>query len=132
MNIILTTLNQNKMKATDLRIGNYLNGKQGHVIITEIRTNNSVKILDNTSSFYVGTCLQPIELTKEWLLKFGFEKKYDDLNWYIKGNYCFSFLKELDLIVFKIKNQTVGICTIKYVHQAQNLYFALTGEELRL
>jgi len=94
--------------------------------------NNSVKILDNTSSFYVGICLQPIELTKEWLLNFGFEKKYDDLNWYIKGNYCFSFLKELDLIVFKIKFQTVGICTIKYVHEAQNIYFALTGEELSL
>jgi hypothetical protein len=118
------------MKASDLRIGNYLNGKQGHVIVTEIRTNNSVKILDNTSSFYVGICLQPIELTKEWLLNFGFEKKYDDLNWYIKGNYCFSFLKELDLIVFKIKFQTIGICTIKYVHEAQNIYFALTGEEL--
>ena len=61
------------MKTNELRIGNYLNGKRGHVVVTEIRANNSVKIHDNTSSFYVGICLIPIEITKEWLLKLGFE-----------------------------------------------------------
>ena len=122
------------MKATELRIGNYYQyaGDNG-IIYTQVKEikHNQFGLLSDFDGTNFEIC-KPIPLTEEWLVKFGFEKTYDDLNWYIKGNYCFSFLKELDLIVFKIKFQTVGICTIKYVHQAQNLYFALTGEELRL
>jgi hypothetical protein len=75
---------------------------------------------------------RPIPLTEEWLLKFGFEVDDHLMNpddWpyvdYIKNevrisepNYSFAFYgrdNELE---------------IKYVHQLQNLYFALTGEEL--
>lgn len=115
------------MKATELRIGNYIDYETEREIVTMQITYEYIRLIHNGNKNF-----KPIELTKEWLLKFGFEKTYDDFNWYIKGNYCFSFLKELDLIVFKIKFQTVDICTIKYVHQAQNIYFALTGEELSL
>jgi hypothetical protein len=72
---------------------------------------------------------KPIELTEEWLLKFGFEKpahtwicnifhltEWDDfpLNWAVAMN----------------KNGAIVVLKLKYVHQLQNLYFALTGEEL--
>lgn len=115
------------MKANELRIGNYLMGKQGHVTVTEIRENNSVKIHDNTSSFYVGTCLLPIPLTKEWLLKLGII--YDEFHdlFQIGGydidcgdNYCHFYFNEYG----------DWYKEIKYVHQLQNLYFALTQEEL--
>ena len=120
------------MKANDLRIGNLVNTVvTNEIYAVDLWALSVIKGGNYQNSHDTNTkVFKPIELTKEWLLKFGFEKKYDDLNWYIKGNYCFSFLKELDLIVFKIKFQTIGICTIKYVHEAQNIYFALTGEEL--
>tara|TARA_R110000868_G_scaffold171056_2_gene406545 strand:+ start:350 stop:718 length:369 start_codon:yes stop_codon:yes gene_type:complete len=122
------------MKATELRIGNYYQyaGNNG-IIYTQVKEikHNQFGLLGDFDGTNYEIC-KPIQLTKEWLIKFGFDNTYNDLNWYIKGNYCFSFLKELDLIVFKIKFQTVGICTIKYVHEVQNIYFALTGEELSL
>ena len=116
------------MKASDLRIGNYLNGKQGHVIITEIRTNNSVKILDNTSSFYVGTCLQPIELTKNWLSYLGFMT--DDIEWW-NGLISLGIYKD-GLFYCPTESISYRLSKIEYVHQLQNLHFALTGEELSL
>lgn len=122
------------LKANELRIGNYLNGKQGHVIITEIRENNIVKIHDNTSIFYVGTCLKPIPLTEEWLFKFGFIEKIDA---YFYNDYCIEdihnrvtwVINEFDHITDEFT--AIG-CGINYVHQLQNLYFALTNEELTL
>lgn len=68
--------------------------------------------------------LQPIPLTEEWLLKFGFELK----NWGIKVWYLKGF--EIDQH-FYLKGIDWGV-RFKYVHQLQNLYFALTGKELTL
>jgi hypothetical protein len=78
---------------------------------------------------------EPIPLTEEWLLKFKFKKDLD-------GSFVFGLIS-----VFKDKRlkQNVYIYTedinegrwvvindlkLQYVHQLQNLYFALTGEEL--
>jgi hypothetical protein len=124
------------MKTNELRIGNYLNGKQGRVIVTEIRTNNSVKIHDNTSSFYVGICLTPIEITKEWLLKLGFEYSNFYNNYKIKaGQYYNSVKYDYEDCEWCYNNDSSDagcyyVTSIKYVHELQNLYFALNGEEL--
>jgi hypothetical protein len=67
--------------------------------------------------------LQPISLTEEWLVKSGASKQ---------NGYQYRFLYGFLII----RN---GICFYKYydleielnyVHQIQNLYFALTGKEL--
>ncbi len=63
-----------------------------------------------------------IELTEEWLFRFGFKKLVND--WQIKG-----------LIIHTRKRGFVvnkRIAIIKYVHQLQNLYYALTQTELTL
>jgi hypothetical protein len=119
------------MKASELRINNLVNYK----IVDELDERKEwfePCEIDAVDLQVIDSDYQPIPLTEEWLLKFGFEKSDNNFDWYIKDNYCVSFLKELDLIVFKIKFQTVDICKIKYVHQLQNLYFALTNEELTL
>jgi len=80
---------------------------------------------------------QPIKLTEEWLLKLGFNKLENHIPTYYKcfgdlilDDYEFSFNISVDwklnyfITVFGRK------ITIKYVHQLQNLYFALTDEEL--
>jgi hypothetical protein len=124
------------MKTNELRIGNYLNGKRGHVIVSEIRTNNSVKIHNNTSSFYVGICLTPIEITKEWLLKLGFEYSNFYNNYKIKAGEYFNSVRYDDEDCewcYNNDNSDAGcyyVTSIKYIHELQNLYFALNGEEL--
>ena len=125
------------MKVSDLRIGNYLNSKQGHVIVTEIRTNNIVKIQDNTSSFDVATCLQPIEITKKWLLKLGFEYNNNYDNYVIRARDYYNSVgwNDEDCEWYYNNDRSDAGCyyitDIKYVHELQNLYFALTQEELQ-
>ncbi len=74
--------------------------------------------------WYKSKDITPIELNEEWLVKFG-AKKLDYKQYNLNG-----------LIIQKKKN---GYMTwvnnnlpveIKHVHRLQNLYFALTGEEL--
>ena len=74
---------------------------------------------------------KPIPLTEEWLVKFGF--KIEGKTW---GNTNYSkdfsgiWLQDRgELYKCTISNGNKHI-EIRYVHQLQNLYFALTGEEL--
>lgn len=74
---------------------------------------------------------KPIPLTEEWLLKFGFNKVKSDYEEAETWDFYFGVL------YFDMANNSVKIngqyCLSnipKYVHQLQNLYFALTGEEL--
>lgn len=126
------------MNASELRIGNYveirLKSGQGRVQIGKIRCQDIVRIYENTGSFNY----QPIPLTKEWLLKFGFEKFNHSVKEYWAIN---DFEIEIHCNKFPIRicggessphlTQFIGHGT-KYVHQLQNIYFALTGEELKI
>ena len=76
---------------------------------------------------------EPIPLTDEWLLKFGFEKLDIDL-YKIDNEYFILFFNETYYIAdedWQNKKRIIGKGLI-YVHQLQNLYFALTGEELTI
>jgi len=132
------------MKPNELRIGNYIHRLD--LVSKEPRIENVIELQENkavcSGPFKVNLSyddLQPIPLTEQWLIEFGFEKKtYQNLTLY-----CYS-LKVLSHgeISFHPKdsgfNLDLGTTTgyqfgktkIKYVHQLQNLYFALTGEEL--
>lgn len=72
--------------------------------------------------------LQPIPLTEEWLVKFGFEQ-YNNTNHYYYSNesYIVKINSEFGYLFYSIDHKP-----IKYVHQLQNLYFSLTGEELEI
>jgi capsid portal protein len=72
---------------------------------------------------------EAIPLTEEWLKRFGFKRQNNAWNgphkndfslWNPPGEYGISL------------NDTIMCPVIEYVHQLQNLYFALTGEELTL
>jgi hypothetical protein len=66
-----------------------------------------------------------IPLDEEWLLKFGFERKN---RWFGKGD--FSYEDNKIYLGFGCHCEGPEETDIKYVHQLQNLYFTLTGEEL--
>ena len=100
------------MKASELRIGNWFI-EQTYAQIT------AQQILD----FYdypLDDFYKPIPLTEEWLIKFGFEKAYET---------CYQYKDFILNDKFIMMDIDITI-QLKHVHQLQNLYFALTGEEL--
>ena len=124
------------MKSTELRIGNLVNGvlTNKHYTIDawalrEMENGNYQNSYDTETKVFV-----PIPLTEEWLLKFGFERHHADYAndiMYIKNvpdNTEFEwgvYPNELGSGI-QIQNRNI----LKYVHQLQNIYFALCGEEL--
>lgn len=104
------------IQANELRIGNLT--EQGEV----------KSFFENGVHVGFGKCyyfneLEPIPLTEEWLLKFGFkiERQYE-CDFASIGVFTISFGE----------NFFYEYTNLKYVHQLQNLYFALTNEELTL
>jgi hypothetical protein len=120
------------MNANELRIGNYILKNGSNYIVGTLFF---VDVYDGTA---MGFDLQPIPLTEEWLLRFGFEKDdvFDKIFTYLPlHDLCMdklSFRKSEGFICYDgIKYRTL-LKHIQYVHQLQNLYFALTSEELTL
>ena len=128
------------MKASELRIGNYLalpTRGEDVVIVEEIFANDFV-VCDVTSNEWPIADYAPIPITEEWLLKLGF-KEHDELAGYgiecgrmgiVIGNaqdddFMFLFREDIGL-------NYEALVFIDYVHHLQNLYFALTGEELKM
>lgn len=81
-----------------------------------------------------------IELTEEWLMKSGFNNyrgvyrlQLYNSDHFLRGHIVKGALScaldEYDVIGDR---ESVSLIRIKYVHQLQNLYFALTGTELEI
>jgi hypothetical protein len=132
------------MKAKELRIGNLVDVYREDVhygtIVIESITPYGVNERIGTyyAVFNKPMCdellVKPITLTEEWLLKFGFENPDNDYRWVYGNDLIWVDLDDggcaldraliwLD-VAFNLK--------IQYVHQLQNLYFALTNEELTI
>ncbi len=79
--------------------------------------------------------IEPIPLTEEWLVKFGLKRSDTDLNRFYMCDvdiYIFTDKERKPThIVFNPSSGTLYV-TLLHAHQLQNLYFALTGEELTL
>ena len=125
------------MKANELRIGNWVYHEpsvnettNGEFIVSEINVfdKNSINGLESSD-------VKPIPLTQEWLVKFGFEKR-DVLSSVLYDIKNPRFSVYLNPPIDKSNKWNIlGIeknINIQHVHQLQNLYFALTGEELTL
>jgi len=114
------------MKAQELRLGNIISRmhdiNEPVIEIVDMFTIDWINRNPNNETY------KPIPLTEEWLLKFGFEKKGKRIS---KG--WFYLWDENGIVVFalaEMQDYTGCYLKIKYVHQLQNLYYALTGEEL--
>lgn len=110
------------MKNTEIRIGNYIKRK-GLVVQVDEQTFWDMK---NNPEEY-----EPIELNKDWLYRLGF-KSFDcfDGTKYTKN--LIEVFKPLDENIVFIDYSRSGNNYFKYVHQLQNIYHALTLEELNL
>lgn len=108
------------MKAKNLRIGNLVD------LYGSIATVQRFDFNDRPPNGLAVDKGKPIPLTEDWLTKFGFnkfpnQKKYDTDDFWAcslrNGNEW--HFEDLE-------------CIIRYVHELQNLFFALTGSELKL
>jgi hypothetical protein len=119
------------MKANELRIGNLVLSKNMPVEIEEI----SIKTVTYCFGTFTLDYIEPIPFTEEWLLTFGFEKedkyviiddKCHDYRVYNLSNLWYNTARKL----WWYNHEKLIDAKIDYVHQLQNLYFALTNEEL--
>jgi len=117
------------MKATELMIGNWVKFKVNKTPNTIESINFSgVCTLDKIGVVMVDG-LKPIPLTEEWLIKFGFQDntiRIGEMQIIFDEDYGSYYLGD---------EQEIGLnpdLEIKHVHQLQNLYFALTNEELTI
>ncbi len=75
---------------------------------------------------------EPIELTEEWILKAGFINTLEPTYFEYKNK---DFLISMDngivdLCVGEYVENASKLKHLKYIHQLQNLFFSLCGEEL--
>ena len=132
------------MENNELRIGNFvrLNNPKYHpentgknFMVDSIKSDD-VSLIDyeNLPAIILYQYLkyiEPIELTEEWLLKFG-------AKW--EGDYVFLEINKL-IIRTHLPNMKpasifayfdgIKIKQLKYVHELQNLYYAINGTELK-
>jgi len=118
------------MKANELRIGNKVSF-EGSIVTVNTIADDEVTFSDYASLDYPQIeDISGIELTEEWLVKFGFKKgcKYSNDGYTFP---CGDFFFYDNL--FDVLEGCGGRCisVVKSVHSLQNLYFALTGEELK-
>lgn len=123
------------MKAQELRIGNWFSfGELFHQATHwDIRNLRVAELKNRNTDIY-----KPILLTEQWLLDFGFEKidgvdvlayRYKTKDLFL--HFAISYFHGVWHFGFNAI-QMHCFAHFQYVHQLQNLYFALTGEELEL
>jgi hypothetical protein len=134
------------MNANELRLGNYIqdtNYPERVCRVFRLTQGNDF----NITYHYDRVCecsyanerkesLQPIPLTEEWLMKFGFKLTISNKD---SGYKQYGINKNGFDIMFSIDCNCCPECFIEnigieitYVHQLQNVFFALCGEELTI
>ena len=115
------------MNAKNFRLGNYYleNG-----VVEKITPSVIEQIAESEDRIW----FEPIKISKENLLKLGFVKFKSNKFWFSKhikngiklniSDIGYVEIEDIDRTVIELSQ----IC--EYIHQVQNLYFALCGEEL--
>jgi len=124
------------INANGLRIGNlvteqyqyFQQSEQERIITVESIIEKGINVDLHGESEYIGfDKLKPILLTEDWLARLRFVEEK-------RG--CFT-LGPISIVINEktnsswIYSQYTPTIPIQYVHQLQNLYFALTGKELK-
>ena len=131
------------MKPTELRIGNIVHCYDEDRIVSGLNnpfndSNWDVELKDKERDLFTTSEIEdliPIQLTEEWLFRLGwiFNDDTDCYEKYPNGDMRM-FMKYKDVNqsyeVFNYVTKSLTRKNVKYIHQLQNLYFALTQEEL--
>jgi len=111
----------------ELRIGNWIWSEVSEMEL-KVEANYFEMLefdLKQKNSFY-----SPIPLTPEWLERLGFEYDERMIWWVNKKAGLFNAIRTTDNKDFIVAGSYGHSKPIRSVHELQNLFFALTGEEL--
>ena len=128
------------INSKDLRIGNFVNSITlgiKEAVITGLAPSGKCFLKDTSTVDYIDQ-LEPIYITQEWLLNFGAEDFEDFYKLNAGKNRCLIVELYSDFIRLNYyakwgnqgKAASLGSFEPLYIHQLQNIFFALTGEEL--
>lgn len=121
------------IQPNEIRVNNYYN---------RIDSINHSKLgfckWDSSDWYRIGECIdylenyEPIHLTEEILLKCGFDRICNNFeyDWLLIHTHLST--GEFHFLLNESKSGKLKVTNLKYVHQLQNLYFALTNEELTI
>ena len=109
----------------EIRYGNWIIWKSGSELPCQVALDDFELVFNNPEQY------DPIPITEEWLMKFGFQKS---------GNYNFEYNqhscwkdgtnKQWYFVWYFQRDKFYK--SVQYIHQIQNLYFALTGVEFNV
>ena len=127
------------MKANELRIGNWYKNNDYFITYNQITAEEILELKDNPDYDYY----KPIEITEQGLLRFGFTLNKIHNYYFIQNSdgYIHSikyfekdeFLDEDSGWAYFIDDSDASchrLCMINYIHELQNLYFAINKTEL--
>ena len=116
----------------ELKIGNYVEYSLSNIPqrIKSIIFSSEGYVVNFLDSDFANVVekIKPIPITEEWLLSFGFNKSGSTIYKNI-GRIEIGTIANGKRFYIQIGTENVTLNT-KYVHQLQNLYFAITGDEL--
>lgn len=146
------------MKTNELRIGNWI--KYEDKLVQVVQLSSLMILCQRDENQFLVNCtpkvFQPIELTEEVLVKIGFVKVhkknivgFNNVNEFIlKNDINDNEFVNISYHLFESGNSIINIeqgdyysgiddnyiykLNIKYLHELQNIYYCLTGEELEV
>jgi len=116
------------MKANELRIGNHTqNG-----IVVEL-SNEDIVVFDGTAKWRqsAGLEIEPLPLTEEWMKRFKL-KEVGMVAWSFRRYHIDIKGGAIGIYRLFFNDSNSPMIEFQYVHELQNLYFTLTGEELAI
>lgn len=124
------------IQANELRIGSWVSLDLNHSDTSEFQ----IELADlNLIATDKNRNYNPIPITEEWLTKFGFEQYTDfgvKFNTFDLMPLCgFAYDTDTKQVIIQEKRNSMSHWIerkIEYVHELQNLYFALRGQELTI
>jgi len=115
------------INANELRIGNLVLYEHKTMIIDEINSDGTIEFDDSINKKRIMS-IWPIIITEGILFRCGFNKNnlmfINDILPFVKIIKCIDYFDVIIGNVFYVK--------LHSLHQLQNLYFALTGQELAI
>ena len=135
------------METKELRIGNYLQltetSRQELWDCCEVRTESNVGNVDWINENEIGICvegesfefeindIEPIPLIEEWLVKSNAKRINDNFQSYILERFILTWKSAYKYWYVMDSESLTYLTKIEFVHEWQNFYFVMQGEELR-
>ena len=114
------------MEAKNFRLGNTIKFGEREISISRHDIDNMAKM--EITEGAISELYKPIDLTEKWLISFGFVGRH---NMWSNGIITVGYIATDEHFEYEFQfpfnHWTKN--SLKYVHELQNLFFALTGDE---